>query len=68
MKICYTLVLLFAAILTLSPSMVQAEEDYHLGFRIAPRISTLGGGLEVAKGLTPLALTPWRSELLHLFL
>jgi hypothetical protein len=53
MKICYTLVLLFAAILTLSPSMVQAEEDYHLGFRIAPRISTLGGGLEVAKGLTP---------------
>ena len=22
-------------------------------FRIAPRVSTLGGGLEVAKGLTP---------------
>ena len=27
--------------------------DYHLGFRIAPRVSTLGGGLELAKGLTP---------------
>ncbi len=26
---------------------------YHLGFRVAPRISTLGAGLEVAKGLTP---------------
>jgi hypothetical protein len=53
MKTCYTLVLLFAAIFTFSPAVVQAEEDYHLGFRIAPRISTLGGGLEVAKGLTP---------------
>ena len=31
----------------------QAKPDYHLGFRIAPRISTLGGGLEFAKGLTP---------------
>ena len=29
------------------------DHDYHLGFRIAPRVSTLGGGLEVAKGLTP---------------
>jgi hypothetical protein len=27
--------------------------DYHLGFRIAPRVSTLGGGIEVAKGLSP---------------
>ena len=27
--------------------------DYHLGFRIAPRVSTLGGSLELAKGLTP---------------
>lgn len=27
--------------------------DYHLGFRIAPRISTLGAGLEVAKGFSP---------------
>ena len=53
MKTCYTLVLLFAAIFTFSPAVVQAEEDYHLGFRIAPRISTLGGGLEVAKGITP---------------
>ena len=35
-------------------SLLQADEDnYHLGFRIAPRVSTLGGGLEVAKGLTP---------------
>ena len=33
--------------------LLSAKEDYHLGFRIAPRISTLGGGLEVAKGLTP---------------
>ena len=31
----------------------SAEMDYHLGFRIAPRVSTLGGGLEVAKGLSP---------------
>ena len=53
MKTYYTLVILFAAIFTFSPAIVQAEEDYHLGFRIAPRISTLGGGLEVAKGLTP---------------
>jgi len=37
---------------TLTP-LLSAKEDYHLGFRIAPRISTLGGGLEVAKGLTP---------------
>ncbi len=29
------------------------DHDYHLGFRIAPRVSTLGGGLEVAKGITP---------------
>jgi len=29
------------------------KTDYHLGFRIAPRVSTLGGGLEFAKGLTP---------------
>ena len=27
--------------------------DYHLGFRIAPRISTLGAGFEVAKGFSP---------------
>lgn len=31
----------------------QGKGDYHLGFRIAPRISTLGFGLEAAKGLTP---------------
>ena len=29
------------------------EMDYHLGFRVAPRVSTLGGGIEVAKGLSP---------------
>lgn len=39
---------LFAAL----PQQTKAEE-YHLGFRIAPRISTLGGGLEVAQGVTP---------------
>jgi hypothetical protein len=33
---------------------IQADDgDYHLGFRISPRVSTLGGGLEVAKGLSP---------------
>ena len=53
MKTYCTLFLLLAAIFTFSPAMLQAEEDYHLGFRIAPRISTLGGGLEVAKGITP---------------
>jgi hypothetical protein len=53
MKTCYTLAILLVATFTLSPTLVQAREDYHLGFRIAPRISTLGGGLEVAKGLTP---------------
>ena len=39
------------------PTLIHASEDegkdYHLGFRIAPRISTLGGGLEFAKGITP---------------
>ena len=39
------------------PTFIHASEDegkdYHLGFRIAPRISTLGGGLEFAKGITP---------------
>ena len=34
-------------------SVAQGKGDYHLGFRIAPRISTLGFGLEAAKGLTP---------------
>ncbi len=31
----------------------QQSGDYHLGFRVAPRISTLGVGIEAAKGLTP---------------
>lgn len=49
-----TLILSF----TLLPGFLCGQEnkpsgDYHLGFRIAPRISTLGAGLEVAKGFTP---------------
>lgn len=31
----------------------QPSGDYNLGFRVAPRISTLGAGLELAKGVTP---------------
>lgn len=53
-----------AGLILLAVSPLQAQEnagstasqgkgDYHLGFRIAPRISTLGFGLEAAKGLTP---------------
>ena len=53
MKIAHIFTIFSVAFCTLSPAIVKAEEDYHLGFRIAPRISTLGGGLEVAKGLTP---------------
>jgi hypothetical protein len=34
-------------------SNTRTRGDYHLGFRIAPRISTLGASLEVAKGFTP---------------
>ena len=52
MKTCYTLAILLVATFTLSPTLVQAEEDYHLGSDCSS-ISTLGGGLEVAKGLTP---------------
>ena len=29
------------------------KKDYHHGFRIAPRASTLGAGIEIAKGFTP---------------
>ena len=36
-----------------SAQQTQTSGEYHLGFRVAPRISTLGAGLEVAKGLTP---------------
>ena len=36
-----------------SAQQTQPSGDYHLGFRVAPRISTLGAGLEVAKGFTP---------------
>lgn len=36
-----------------SAQQAQSSADYHLGFRVAPRISTLGAGLEVAKGFTP---------------
>ena len=53
MKVAHIFTIFSVAFCTLSPAIVKAEEDYHLGFRIAPRISTLGGGLEVAKGLTP---------------
>ena len=49
---------IFFSLLFLSgiASMTQAQQEdpgYHLGFRVAPRISTLGAGLEVAKGFTP---------------
>jgi hypothetical protein len=53
MKVAHIFTIFSVAFCTLSPAIVKAEEDYHLGFRIAPRISTLGGGLEVAKGITP---------------
>ena len=36
-----------------SAQQTQPSGEYHLGFRVAPRISTLGAGLEVAKGFTP---------------
>ena len=29
------------------------QNDYYLGFRLAPKISTLGGGIEIAKAFTP---------------
>ena len=29
------------------------QKDYYLGFRVGPRASTLGAGLEIAKGFTP---------------
>jgi hypothetical protein len=37
----------------ISTTHAQQDSGYHLGFRVAPRISTLGAGLEVAKGFTP---------------
>jgi len=52
MKPTITLLLTGFIGLLIQPSIVKAEE-YHLGFRIAPRISTLGGGLEVAQGISP---------------
>jgi len=52
MKPTITLLLTGLIGLLIQPANVNAEE-YHLGFRIAPRISTLGGGLEVAQGVTP---------------
>ena len=45
MKPTITLLLTGLIGLVIQPSIVKAEE-YHLGFRIAPRISTLGGGLK----------------------
>lgn len=44
---------LFISSLLATQQSWSKSDDYHLGFRIAPRISTLGGGLEVAKGITP---------------
>ena len=52
MKPTITLLLTALIGLLIQPTIVNAEE-YHLGFRIAPRISTLGGGLEVAQGISP---------------
>ena len=47
-------ILILTVISLLACGITHANDhDYHLGFRIAPRVSTLGGGLEVAKGLTP---------------
>jgi hypothetical protein len=43
----------FITLLCSAPLLQADDGGYHLGFRIAPRVSTLGGGLEVAKGLTP---------------
>ena len=48
------------------PTIQADDEDYHLGFRIAPRVSTLGGGLEVAQGLTSLVWSKGRRQLLHM--
>jgi hypothetical protein len=55
MKITHlTTFLLFIFLSNLaSAQQTQTSGEYHLGFRVAPRISTLGAGLEVAKGLTP---------------
>lgn len=51
----FSLLLLIPLISALSVfcQQTQPSGDYHLGFRVAPRISTLGAGLEVAKGFTP---------------
>ena len=51
-------IILILSLTTLLSGFLHGQEnkpsgDYHLGFRIAPRISTLGVGLEVAKGFTP---------------
>lgn len=48
------LIILFASLLSgfLFGQENKPSGDYHLGFRVAPRISTLGAGLEVAKGFT----------------
>ena len=52
-KTAYLLAFLFFSnVFAYGQDSTQAKPDYHLGFRIAPRISTLGGGLEFAKGLT----------------
>ena len=55
MKVIYILsTLSFISLVNFaSAQQTQPSGDYHLGFRVAPRISTLGAGLEVAKGFTP---------------
>lgn len=47
------LFVILSIIPALLPALDARNSDYHLGFRIAPRVSTLGGGLEVAKGFSP---------------
>ena len=53
MKLFILLLSISVTLSSLIGQQAQPMGDYHLGFRVAPRISTLGAGLEVAKGLTP---------------
>lgn len=50
-KTIFLTLLFFVSII--STTHAQQDSEYHLGFRVVPRISTLGAGLEVAKGFTP---------------
>lgn len=53
MKLFILLLSISVTLSSLIGQQAQPMGDYHLGFRVAPRISTLGAGLEVAKGFTP---------------